>query len=265
MILKLSLQTLKLKRLLFGLYSTIGAGFLLLYMFVYPTVQEQSANYEKIISTMPKGVVAAFNISQTKPTLMGFLSAKHFSFVWALMLILLLTTYGGFAIAKEVENKTMGLLLSQPISRSSIYISRCLTGLLGIGIFVASSELITWPLAALFHYSISLVDLSNVGVLGVAFGIAILGLSLLFSAFASETSRVTAGMSGLLLVMYVCYLIASLEPRVDWFRYGSIFHYFNPGEVVGNGALNIVHIALLCSLGLLTGAIGYLRFNNRDI
>lgn len=262
---QLCFQAARARRRMWLAFSAAGAGFLWLYLSVYPTVQQQAVDYNKILEHLPKGVVAAFNISQTATTLMGFLASKHFGLVWALMLIMLTISYGGFVVAREVEAKTMGLLLAQPISRAQLYASRWLTGLVGLAGFVVLSELIVWPLAHAYNYAISGREVLLIGLLGWLFGFAVLGLAMLVSAWASEGSTVTGGAGGLILVMYVAYLISSLEPNLDKLKYVSLFHYFSPGSVITDGHLSLSSVVVLFAVGLVAGAAGWLVFERRDI
>jgi len=246
-------------------YSFIGAGFLVLYVALFPTIQQQSADYQKILDGLPKGVMSAFNITNSSTSLMGYLSSKHFGLVWALMIVFLMTSYGGLALAREIETRTMGFLLSLPISRTKLYLSRWTTGLIGLAIFIVCSEVLVWPLAAAFGFDASLRDTLNIGLLGFLFGFAILGMSLLLSAALSEGGKVTAYLSTTLLVMYVMFLVASLEPRLQWLQYVSVFHYFAPGNVITDGYVSLGSFLFLLGLGAVAGSIGLAVFRQRDI
>jgi len=265
MIWNLVLKTIKARRGQWVAFCVLGFLFLILYLATFPAVQKSSADYDKIISTLPKGVLSVFNITESVPTLMGYLSSKHFGFLWALMIIILISSYSSFAIAKEVENRTLGFLLSRPISRLQFYLSRFLTGLVGLIIFIVFTELTTYPLAQIFGYSASFIEILNIAILGAFFGFAVLGLGLMFSALSSESSKSTGYLSTILLIMYVAYIIASLEPRLEFLQNLSIFYYFRPGDLVAGSGLSPSSLAILASTGLIGTLIGAFIFNKRDL
>lgn len=265
MFLELTKKSIRAKRGQWITFALLGLGFLLLYIATFPAVQKTSADYDKIVSTLPKGVLTAFNITQTTPSLMGYLSSKHFGFLWAFMIILLMSSYASYAIAKEVEAKTMGLLLSQPISRFKLYWSRFSAGIFGLILFILASEILVWPLAHIFNYQITLNEVLGIAALGLFFGVAILGLGLLFSSLSSESSKSTAYLSTVLLVMYVAYLIANLEPKLQSLERISVFNYFKPGTVVSGQGIEVSSILILTIIGIVSAVLGSVIFNKRDL
>lgn len=248
-----------------AIFCLIGLGFLILYIATFPAIQKQSADYDKLVSTLPKGVISAFNITTGPQTLMGYLASKHFGFTWPLMLIMLTISYSSYAIAQGVQDKTITFLLSTPLSRKKIYVSRLLGGTIGMMIFIFFSQLIVVPLAVLFGYNISLSESLLISVLGLLFGVAVLGIGMLSSAISSDSRKSTATVSGVLLISYVIYLIASLETSLDKLKYLSIFHYFNPGKVVLEGGISGLSIVVLAGVFLLSSVIGIRMFNRKDI
>lgn len=258
-------KTIKAKRGQWLTFALLGLGFLLLYVATFPAVQKTSADYDKIVSTLPKGVLAAFNITQTNPSLMGYLSSKHFGFLWALMIIMLMSSYASYAIAREIESKTMGLLLSQPISRLKLYCSRLASGIIGLTLFIIFSEIIVWPLAYIFNYQIALGEVFGIAILGFGFGLSILGLGLLFSSLSNESSKSTAYLSTVLLIMYVAYLIANLEPKLKSLEKISIFNYFKPGTVVSGQGIELGSLLILIAIGSISAILGSIIFNKKDL
>lgn len=261
----LYLQSIRNRRLSWLVYSAIGLVFSLLYLGTFPAVQSQAANYNEILKSLPKGVLEAFNITQSSPTLMAYLAAKHFGLIWPLMIILLMTSFAGGALAREVDNRTMGFMLSLPISRLKFYIVRVMTGITGLVLFIALSELTVWPLAKAFGYTAPWSQVFNIGILGFLFGMAVLGIGILFSTASSSSGRVNASVSAVLLMMYVMNIIALLENKVDKLKYLSLFHYFNPGALSGGSSIGvntIIVLSLVSFAALLTGA---LIFTQRDI
>jgi ABC-2 type transport system permease protein len=258
-------ESIKDHRMRWGIFCLIGLGFLILYIATFPAIQKSSADYDKVVSTLPKGVISAFNITTGPQTLMGYLASKHFGFTWPLMLIMLTVSYSSYAIAQGVQDKTLTFLLSLPISRKSLYLTRLIGGAIGVSLFVVFSQIIVIPLAGAFGYTINASDAAQIALLGFVFGLAILGLGLLTSAIANEPRKSTAAISGILLVSYVAYLVASLEANLDGLKYISVFHYFNPGKIVTTGSLEVSSILVLSGVFLMSTLVGMRYFSKKDI
>jgi len=258
-------QVLKAKRTLWITYSAIGLGFLLLYLAVYPSIQSQSANYDKIYASLPKGLMSALNITNSTPDLMGYLSSKHFGFIWLLIMALLVIAYSAFVIAKEIENKTMGFLLSQPISRLKLYVARYVGGIIGLGVSIGFSEVIVWPLAKLFNYAIDGPGVLWLGLAGLLFGLSIMSLGFMFSAMSSSSARVSALTGAVLLVMYAAFIASSLVSNLDGLKYLSLFHYITPGDIVANSSIPLASVLVFGIFSLATTIIGAVIFKRRQI
>jgi len=266
---KLSLPLLKESvrdhRARWAIFCLIGLGFLVLYIATFPAIQKSSADYDKLVSTLPKGVISAFNITTGPQTLMGYLASKHFGFTWPLMLIMLTISYSSYAIAQGIQDKTITFLLSMPVSRIKLYLTRLLGGVIGVLIFIIFSQLIVIPLAMIFGYNISLSESLLISLLGLLFGMAVLGIGMLSSAVSNDSRKSTATVSGVLLISYVAYLIASLEANLDKLKYLSIFHYFNPGQVVLSGKLDASSVLVLFGVFLISSIVGAKLFSKKDI
>lgn len=258
-------QTVRNRRTSWMIYSVIGLLSLLLYLATFPAVQSISADYNKILATMPKALLQAFNISQSSLTLMGYLTSKHFGLVWPVMMIFLMTSYSGGAMAKEIDTRSMGLLLSLPVSRLRLYLVRVLAGATGLAVFVILTEAVTWPLAKLFNFTLLASDIINLGILGFCFGLAILGLGMMFSSLVSESGKSAGAMAGLVLAMYIINIVAQLDSKLKDAKFISLFHYFLPGSVVDGGHLDMVSLAVLIGVGVAAAAVGAWVFVRRDV
>ncbi len=258
-------ESIKDHRLRWLTFCLIGLGFLILYIATFPAIQKSSADYDKLVSTLPKGVISAFNITTGPQTLMGYLASKHFGFTWPLMLIMLTVSYSSYAIAQGVQDKTLTFLLSLPISRKNIYLTRLVGGIFGVLLFVVFSQLLVIPLAGIFGYDLKVSEALLIGLLGLTFGLSVLGIGLLASAITNDPRKSTAAISGVLLISYVLYLIASLEANLDKLKYLSVFHYFNPGKVILTGRLDSADILVLLGVFILSSLIGVRYFSKKDI
>jgi ABC-2 type transport system permease protein len=247
-------------------YSLFALLFLLLYISIYPSVSKDIAQFEQLFQSYPKALLEAFNIAELKlTTLEGYIAAEHFSFIWPLMAILLTLSVSVTSIAGEIESKTITLLLSLPISRRSLLAGKFIATIAASLVFCIVSILPIWPLAELFGFSVSAPSLLKTFAVCVLFMIAIASLGLFVASFVKQKGHAYMIIGGILMMMYVANIVAGLVDNLDFMRYGSIFNYFEPGNILTGSAVPATSIIVLGVFSLLTVTGGMIKFLRRDV
>lgn len=266
MTLKLWLAALKQKRWSILTYCLLAVGFLVMYMSVFPTIQAQAQNFNKLLQSYPKAFMKAFDVNASAfSTLGGYLAVEAYGVIWQILVILLGTSFAGNALAGEVESGTLALTLSMPISRVRVYLARYLAGLTILALFVTSSMFLLIPLAALRHDNISSVAILKLGLNGWLWGVAIYSFGYMISALFEERSHVYQAVGGVVLGMYALNIFSGLLPRLDKSKYVSIFHYYSASTVLVNSRLDSLALVVLTLTSLLTCSVGLILFSRRDI
>lgn len=260
------IQGLKRKKIATMAYCLASMFFMWMYIVMYPTIAEQSAEFEKAFSSYPDEFFQIFNIEELKfDSVEKFLSVEHYSIVWPMMVLFFTISLAGFLIAMEVEKGTLSLILARPISRFKIFISRYLAGFISLIIFSIFSVLIAIPLCALHNVRYDLRGHITTLILCLLFGGAIFSLAMMFSAFFSEKSKVYMVMGGGLMIMYVFNVAANLHESWEKLKYFSFFHYFDYNaslidHTISRAALMVFIITIVISF-----ISGLIIFNRRDI
>lgn len=247
-------------------YSLIAFGFLWLYSAIFPSFAKESAKFNELFDAYPKALLEAFNIEQLQlSTFSGYISAEHFSLVWPLMAILISISTAGVMMAGEIERGTMALLLSLPVSRSKLFISKYVAGLVAFAVFTLFSSAAVIPLAGLSNIEVSAANVWRVTLISFAFGWAIFSVAFMISSLVKERSRVYFIVGGGLMLMYVANLVSGLVNSLDKLKYVSFFHYYIPDKALVAGKLSASSCLLFAVVAVISTAIGYLAFNKRDI
>ena len=151
---KLIMRTWHDRRLFFLVYTALSVLMLLMYVAIFPSLKAQMTSYDQIMKTMPQALLKAMGVDQLGfNSLEGFLSIEYFGMLWMIIAILFSISFAGRSIAGEIENRTMSILLSLPISRIKLYWTKYFTGLAMVEIFTAISILSVIPLAEIFKIS----------------------------------------------------------------------------------------------------------------
>lgn len=250
---------------LFGF--TLGSvAFLLLYVLIYPSFQNEAAKFNELLKSYPKAVLKAFNMEQLNiSNAAGYISAEHFSFVWPLLAIFLAIGTAGNSIAGEIEKATLALTLSSPVKRARLYLAKMASGLIMIGGFAVISVLALIPLTMINDVIIDRSHVLKIAILGLFFSLAIYSLALMFSAIYSEKSKVYFWTGGILISMYVANIVSGLVSSMKNLQYVSVFHYFAGDKALVNGELSIQALAVFAGIIIISLTTGFLVFKKRDI
>jgi ABC-2 type transport system permease protein len=250
---------------LFG-YCLGAVSFLLLYILIYPSFQSETAKFNELLEAYPKALLQAFNIDKLQlSTFEGYISVEHFSFVWPLMAIFLSMSFAGVAFAGEVEKGTMAFLLSQPISRARIFISKYLSAIIALICFVTLSVIAVIPLASIQNISVSSANIINTAIISLGFAWAIYALAVMVSSITSERSKSYFAIGGLLLLMYVANVVSGLVSGLDWLKYSSFFHYYQPAKILVGGAIETPSMLVFSATIIVSSVIGFVLFLRRDM
>ncbi len=170
------------------------------------------------------------------------------------------------AIAGEVENGAIELVLAQPISRASYMTTQIAFGLGALALLSLGG--LAGALIGQKVYGVAMFRLAPAFALVTNFWLlhaASFGVALLISAFAREAGRVGGLAFVLLLVSYFAEAIGRLWQRADFLLPWSIYQRFDSRTLLTTGTIprmSLVVLGGLLVLGL-TGACW--RFARRDL
>lgn len=228
-----------------------------------PGLQE---SLNKLMEAYPPEMLAVVGMSPGQSMLspVGYLTAEAFGWMVPLLLLILASGMGARAIAGEEEAKTMDLLLSNPISRTSVVVQKMLAMLV---------------LVALVGVAIFLGIAVGVSVVGMDISVAYLGaatlqavmLGLGFGALALALGAAT-GNRGLALgvvsaVALATFLVQSIGPLADWPRWSqklSPFYYYAAHRPLENG-LSWGDLGVLTTIVVVLVTVAVLLFARRDV
>ena len=247
-------------------YSLSGIAMLELYVALYPSLSTQIQAYDEIAKAFPEALMKAFGIEELIfTTFEGYISTEHFSFIWPLLVIFLAIGYASSSIAGEIENRTIGLSLSQPISRDQYYWGKYFAGIVILAIFMVASLLVIFPLTAIHNVTINGGHIMAAMVIGSLFGLAVFSFGMAISSLMSERSHVSMATGGILVLMYVANIVAGLKPSLENLKYASIFNYFEISKAITKGQIKLSSVMVFLVIAVVCGLAGWIIFRRRDI
>lgn len=240
-----------------------GVMFLLMGLAMGPMYAAMDAELFAMTDSLPEALLALVG-GEDMSTPEGFYQAETFSMMAPIATIAIAAAVGGKALAGEEAERTMGLLLASPISRTRVVVEKALamaavTSAVGIMIF-AGVVGGSWISDLGMNIANVAATSALVTLLGLFFGALTLALS-------AATGRVALSVYvsvGLALALYLMNAFFPLSDQLAGQARWSPFYYYlteNPlvtGMPWGHGAL----LAVLTVVPILA-AIGL--FNRRDL
>ena len=266
--LALIVQTIKKRK--WSIIGYIAASTLLMWMLVaiFPSFAESGQDLAQLFEQYPEELFKAFGVEDMQSilaSLEGYVGVENYSIMWPIILIIMVVAYGGSALAGEIEGGTIGILLSQPISRIKLFLGKYIAGITGILIFVLASILSIVPFAILYSVDYSLQNNLTLALLGSGFALALFSITMMFSSFFSERGKVTLLSAGLFMLMYFLNILATLQESLANLKYFSLFHYFDYNSALLRNEIDTKSIAVFLGVSLVCTGIGLFWFNRRDI
>lgn len=249
-------------------YVTGSIIFLEMYIALFPSISKQSEQLNQMMTAFPPEFFKAFNIdpsSMTFGSLEPYLSSEYMSFLWPILAIIFAISLANYISVKEVDSGTIEVVASLPVKREKIFIERYLTGLSMLLIFSFLSMLIAIPLAKLHGIDFVFQNYVTSAVGSFFLAWAIYSLALLFSTFTSEKGKATALTSGVLLLMYVVNIVASLKEELADFKYVSFFNYFNGSDLLAKNTFPEYSLLILGGFSIISTSLALFWYRRRDL
>ncbi len=238
--------------------------------FIFPVARDLGTNYTEIFNKIPEQIKQAMggaNFLTNGLTFEGFLSLEHLKFFWVIAVAAFIVGFASRAIAGEVEQGTIALLLSQPVTRTQIFFSKFAVGVIGIvALTAATIGGILWQAHRL---DIAVAPIEGYWLflsVAILFFISILAVAMMFSTMVAERGRATLLPLMFVIVSFAIDLFAKLNADWEDLKWLSIFHYYGtPDSIITNASIDDLNLWVFGGIIVVTTIIGLVTFNRRDI
>ena len=253
-------------------WGAFGFLFGLLVMYIYPSIGDVSGISE-YLENLPEQFKAAFGLTGEGVSLLtpeGFYSLEAFVSVeylswWPPVLAIYAIFAAGGIVAREVERGTMDLLLSQPVHRYQVVISKFavfLTALLVVSIVSLAGLAAGF---ALIEEKADLLGVSLALLQSFLLVMAVAGYSALFSCLFLDPRKTQMAAGVLTAGLYILNFMAPSLGSFDWAKKISLFYYYQPLPIVQNAALNWAGVGIYLGVTVVCFIASLVVFQRRDI
>ncbi len=230
----------------------------------WPAVRDSGAQLDAVMENMPAALTAFLGEGIASFSAAGIVGSRLFGSIGLAVFIAFGVSRGSRAVAGEEATGTLELLVTQPISRTSIAVDKVVAALGTLAGLVVVQQvllLVMMPLVGL-DFAVDNVVAASIGLYVVS---AVFGM-LAFAIGAATGNRqlavgVGAGVAGgMFLLNGLGALIEELRPLADL----TPFHHFD-GTLVLSRGVAVVPMLVMAALTVLLTAAGILIFDRRDL
>jgi len=223
--------------------AVLVAAMVLLEIAIYPSIQHSGVDLDKYMASMPPAMQAAFgNASLT--TIQGFLSIEIYQFLWLLLLGLYVAYQAGALIAEDVERDRMDVLLSMPVSRSSVLVEKFLSLLTTIVVLNVVTPVVVYVGTVAVGEPIPVSDLVMVHLLSIPYLLTCGALGLLLSVAFQRADLAQRTGLGLVFALFLVDSV-SASANMDWLGTISPTHYYDPSAILTSSTYDWTGAAVL--------------------
>jgi ABC-2 type transport system permease protein len=196
----------------------------------------------------------------------GFLCMELFSGLTLYIIIYFIIQYAG-AFCSEMETKTIDILLSTPLSRRHLFISRYLSWVaLNLILILCWILCIAVGVRAIGKGAeVPLIDVARTMILFMPFMLSVQSLCMLASVLTNESRKAYGICFGIYFGMYIFNIVGILSERLSLIKYFTLFHYWDTNLIFIEGIVPWGSLLLLTFVAVVLFAAGLLVFERKDL
>lgn len=249
-----------------GLLLWSGSMLLFMYlMFTEFTAYYDNPEMAAILDSMPQGLLEAFGMANANlTTINGYLS------VMALYIYIMLGIYaillGCNIVAKEERDKTAEFLMTLPVTRVKILISKIIAS--AINILILTSISMASIVAIVQKYD---PDSSNYRFIWLLF-LATLVIQMIFfslgfmiAACLKRFKRASGFSVAVVIITYLLSIIMTLSDHLEFLKYITPFKYFEGAAILKNDGFSLPYLIISFSIIVLATLTTFWVYPKRDL
>ena len=195
----------------------------------------------------------------------GFVNAEMYQIFWLLILAILIGLVTSSLISKEIEAKTIDLLLSNPISRRQMVFEKFMAMIPFVLLINFATFLSIYATTLAINEELNFGYLFIVHLVSIPYLLTVVGIGFTVSVIIDEKMKASIITMAVIIGMYIIQSISLMVPELENLGYLSITHYFNTYEILKFGTVDGVGVIVLCALAIESLLFSMYYFGNRDI
>ena len=260
--LKIAIQTMKDNWKTTLILTLLFSGMAVMYAGMYPSFADMMAEMMDAGSLEQFAFIPGY---QDMASYVGFLNIEMYQIFWVLILGIILGFIAASIIAKEVESKTIDVLMSNPVSRKQIVIEKYLGLIPMLLIINFTAMLVIMGVTIGIGEDLDFYYLFLTHLISIPYFLSILALGLFMSTLFDEKMKASIVTMAIVVGMFIFDSIAELIPDAESLAYISLKHYFMPYDALKFGEIDLVGNLVLILFAVVMMVITVFYFDYKDI
>jgi ABC-2 type transport system permease protein len=240
---------------------------LMLYLPIIITMYDPSTqeSLNKVLETMPQGMIAAMGFSDIGADLIDFIGSYFYGFLILLLPMIYTIIACNRCIASHVDKGSMAYLLSTPNTRSKMARTQSLFIIVSITIMMAIVTLVGLVLSnATFpgKLDVKAFILLNLGSLLLYY--AVTGIGFFASCLFNDTKNSLMIGAGLPVAFLVIQMISDVGEKTSFLKYFTMFTLLDTNKII-SGEGYIPQFVVLSVIAVVMYWLGIYVFKKRDL
>lgn len=214
-----------------------------------------------MLTLFPPEMMKAFGFDSAITDLTSYLASWLYGMLMFGFPMVYCIILGHRLVAKTVDNGSMGYLLSAPLSRTRLVVTRGVYALLSlVALFGAIFGLTAAVCAARFPGLLNMRGFLRLVVTTMLINMVIMMISFFFSCLFNDAKKSLGFGSGVPIAFFLMNMLGSAADDLSFLRDFSVYGLHNPVDVVKNGdvlGLNLLFAAVI--VALFVGAVAVFR------
>lgn len=242
--------------------TLLFSGMAAMYAGMYPQFKDMMAEMMQSGSLDQLSFIPGY---QDMGTYIGFLNIEMYQIFWVLILGIIIGFISSTSISKEIESKTIDILMSNPISRKQIIIEKFL-GLIPMFLIINFSAMfVIIGITIVINEELSFANLFLTHLVSIPYFLSVIAIAIFISTIINEKMKAGIITMAIVVGMYIFESIDNMIPDYENLGLISLTHYFSPYEALKNGEVDVVGTSVLVIITVAALILSILYFDRKDI
>ena len=242
--------------------TVLFSGMAALYAGMFPAFEDMMIDMGQSGALDPFAFIPGY---QDMASYIGFLNIEMYQIFWVLILGIIIGFLAASTIAKEIESKTIDILMSNPISRKQIIVEKFL-GLLPMVLIINFIAMLTLMLVTIaIGEELDFWHLTITHLISLPYFFSIVALGLFISTLFDEKMKASVVTMAIVVAMFIFDSIAEMIPDYETLGLISLKHYFKPYNALKFGEVDIFANVILLVVMIIAILAAIIYFDYKDI
>ncbi|MDY0341209.1 MAG: ABC transporter permease subunit [Coriobacteriia bacterium] len=229
----------------------------------YPTIGEE---YGKLVEAFPPELLAIFGGSEVPFTSVGgYFQTEYLGVMWMLIVSAAVIIYASRALAGEIAGGTMEFVLSQPVSRARVVLTRVAVLVLYAVILATASFVPIEVFGPAYDINLGWSVTWTLIAFGTLFVLAVGGFAMMLSAIFRGGGKPGAIAAGVLGALWIADVLSGASEIAEALGPINIVAYWQPGLIINGGEVAAEAWWLYGAVAVVASLASVLIFLRRDV